>query len=81
MPGNFWLSASQHVRKDAAEPQAVFTTHLGSRHLIERGSNLFPAYLREDATIGGLQRWSDGWPPSVVKSENGTARKAPGGMP
>ena len=50
---NLWLTASQHVRKDASEPQAVFTTHLGSHHLIERGSNLFPAYLRQDATPDG----------------------------
>ena len=49
---NLWLTASQHVRKDASEPQAVFTTYLGSHHLIERGSNLFPAYLRQDAAIG-----------------------------
>ena len=57
-PGNLWLTASQHVRKDASEPQAAFTTHLGSHHLIERGSNLFPAYLRKEAAIGaeaGLQ--------------------------
>ena len=31
----------------------MFTTHLGSHHLIERGSNLFPAYLRQDATPDG----------------------------
>lgn len=49
---NLWLSASQHVRQDASEPQAVFTTHLGSHHLIERGSNLFPAYLRQEAALG-----------------------------
>ncbi len=49
---NLWFTASQHVRKDAAEPQAVFTTRLGSHHLIERGSNLFPAYLHQEAAIG-----------------------------
>ncbi len=49
---NFWLTASQHVRKDASEPQAMFTTHLGSHHLIERGSNVFPAYLRQEAGLG-----------------------------
>ena len=52
VPENLWLTASQHLRKDATEPQAVLTTHLGSHHLIERGSNLFPAYLRQDAAIG-----------------------------
>ncbi len=49
---NLWLSSSRHVRQDASEPQAVFTTHLGSRHLIERGANLFPAYLRQEAALG-----------------------------
>ncbi len=52
VPGNLWLSASQHVRQDASEPQAVFTTHLGSHHLIERGSNLFPLYLKQEAELG-----------------------------
>jgi predicted helicase len=47
-----WFTASQHVRQDASEPQAVLTTHLGSHHLIERGSNLFPAQLRQEAALG-----------------------------
>ncbi len=47
--GNFWLSAAQHLRQGALEPQTVFTKHLGSHHLIERGSNLFPAWLHEEA--------------------------------
>ena len=54
---NVWFTASQHVRRDAAEPQAVFTTHLASHHLIERGSNLFPAYLHQQSALtadGGL---------------------------
>ena len=55
-PGNLWLTASQHVRKDASEPQAAFTRHLGSHHLIERGSNLFPAYLRQGAAGGAVGR-------------------------
>ena len=46
--GNFWLSAAQHLRQGALEPQTVFTEHLGSHHLIERGSNLFPAWLCDD---------------------------------
>ena len=49
--GNLWLTAAQHLRQGAAEPQAAFTEHLGSHHLIERGSNLFPAWLREN-TLG-----------------------------
>ncbi len=47
---NLWLAASEHLRKDAKEPQAFFTRHVSSLHLIESGSNMFPAWLRE----GGL---------------------------
>ena len=46
--GNLWLSAAQHLRKDAEEPQACFTRHIGSLHLIERGALMFPAYLLDD---------------------------------
>ena len=49
--GNLWLTAAQHLRQGATDPQAVFIHHLGSHHLIERGSNLFSAWLRED-TLG-----------------------------
>ncbi len=44
--GNRWFSAAQHLRQGASEPQAVFTSRIGSLHLIERGSNMFPARLR-----------------------------------
>ena len=46
--GNMWLSAAQHLRKGAEEPQTCFTQHIGARHLIERGANWFPAWLRAD---------------------------------
>ena len=46
--GNMWLSAAQHLRKGAEEPQACFTRRLGSLHLIERTALLFPAYLCND---------------------------------
>ena len=46
--GNVWLSAAQHLRKGEEEPQACFTGHMGSLHLIERGSLMFPAWLQED---------------------------------
>ena len=49
--GNRWLTSAQHLRQGATEPQAAVTASLGSHHLIERGSNLFPAWLRED-TLG-----------------------------
>ena len=56
---NLWLSSAQHLRKGAAEPQTCFTQHIGSLHLIERGANMFPAWLRDDGLgldSGGTQR-------------------------
>ncbi len=50
--GNLWLSAARHLRRGAAEPQAYVTTHMSSSHLIERGANLFPVWLRDD-DLGG----------------------------
>ena len=46
--GNLWLSAAQHVRKGASEPQSCLTTHIGQLHLIERSANMFPLWLRDD---------------------------------
>ena len=46
---NLWLSSAQHLRKGATEPQTCFTQHIGSLHLIERGANMFPAWLRDDS--------------------------------
>ena len=43
---NLWLTAAQHVRRGAAQPQTCFTRHLGQLHLIERSASLFPAWLR-----------------------------------
>lgn len=51
--GNPWLSSAQHLRQEATEPQTVFTRILGSHHLIERGSNMFPAWLHHDGTGNG----------------------------
>ena len=45
--GNLWLTAAQHLRQGATEPQAAFTQLMGSHHLIERGANLYPAWLRD----------------------------------
>ena len=44
---NIWLSSAKHLRKFTGEPQACFARHLASLHLIERGANMFPAYLRD----------------------------------
>ncbi len=50
--GNRWLTAAQHLRQGADEPQTVFAVELGSHHLIERGSHLFPAWLRDEGLSG-----------------------------
>ena len=46
--GNLWLSAAQHLRKGAEEPQACVTEQMGCLHLIERTALMFPAWLRDD---------------------------------
>ena len=46
--GNVWLSAAPHLRKGEDEPQACVTGQIACLHLIERGANMFPLYLRED---------------------------------
>ena len=51
--GNLWLTAAQHLRRGAAEPQACFTRHLGSLHLIERTALMFPAWLVEESVGDG----------------------------
>ena len=56
LDGNLWLSSAQHLRKGAGEPQTCFTRHIGSLHLIERGANMFPAWLRDE----GLGLGTDG---------------------
>ena len=45
--GNWWVSAAQHLRKGADEPQACLTEHMGCLHLIERTALMFPAWLRD----------------------------------
>ena len=51
--GNMWISSAQHLRRGAKEPQACFAKYLASRHLIERGTNMFPAWLRDDGEDSG----------------------------
>ena len=43
--GNAWISAAQHLRKDASEPQTCYTHRIASLHLIERTSIMFPLWL------------------------------------
>ena len=61
---NLWLSSAPHLRKYSDEPQACVTRQMACLHLIERGSNLFPAWLSEDAL--GVDR-------SVARRPNLTA--------
>ena len=49
--GNLWLSAAQHLRKDASEPQTCISEHIASLHLIERTALMFPVWLC-DGRIG-----------------------------
>ena len=49
--GNMWVSVAQHLRKGEKEPQTCFTQHVGARHMIERGANWFPAWVREDGQL------------------------------
>ena len=51
--GNLWLSSAQHLRRQAAAPQACFTGRIASAHLIERGASMFPAWLRADHGVSG----------------------------
>jgi hypothetical protein len=48
--GNRWITTAKALRRGSGEPQYAVVTVLGSHHLIERASLLFPAYL--DAAHG-----------------------------
>jgi hypothetical protein len=55
--GNLWLVAAQKNRK-AFDPPFVAAT-LCARHMVERGANLFPIYLRHKQTsLGDVQAGS-----------------------
>ncbi len=51
-PENKWLSSSHRIRKGESEAQTAFTSDIASYHLIERVSNWFPAWLRNEQTDG-----------------------------
>ena len=63
--GNMWLSAAQHLRKDASEPQTCISEHIASLHLIERTALMFPAWLCDDriGSDGDRPRNPESWPP------------------
>ena len=54
--GNLWLSAAQHLRKGASEPQACVTEHMGCLHLIERTALMFPAWVKGTGDCNGNGR-------------------------
>ena len=45
---------SASANNGAAEPQTYFSRYVGARHLIERGANWYPAWLRDDGLIGEM---------------------------
>ncbi len=56
---NVWLSSAPQLRKGEAEPQACLTQQMACLHLIERGANMFPLYLRDDQfgeEVDGIKR-------------------------
>ena len=57
--GNLWLSAAQHIRKGASQPQAAVTQQLGASHVIERGASWIPLYVRDEQfgeLVDGVKR-------------------------
>ncbi len=67
--GNLWLSAAKHLRKGAEEPQTCFTEHMASLHLIERGAQMFPAYLYDNSL------WSEQQGNRIRPNLSGTAEQ------
>lgn len=61
--GNVWLSAAQQNRK-LYDP-AYFTNVYTSRHVIERGANLFPLYLRETDSLFAEAELSEAVKPNL----------------
>ena len=72
--GNLWLSAAQHLRKDASEPQTCVSEHIASLHLIERGALMFPVWLC-DGRIGSNDdslHNPGAWPPDQAAHRIGS---------
>ena len=63
-PGNLWLSAAPHLRKNADEPQACVTRHLACLHLMrhiaygQRSSTMEAELVvgQADFVVTGLRR-------------------------
>ena len=50
---NLWVASAQKLRRDFDPP--VVIQRIGAGHLIERGANLFPIYLKPFASQGAYQ--------------------------
>jgi len=57
--GNVWFAAVQKNRKDFDPPVTI--VGYGCRHIVERGANLFPLFLREnvDLSVSALRETPD----------------------
>ena len=77
--GNVWLSAAQHLRKDASEPQTCISEHIASLHLIERTALMFPAWLCDGriGSDGGRPRNPSAWPPDHAARRIGSDDDGP----
>jgi hypothetical protein len=58
--GNVWLAAVQHNRKDFDPP--IVAQRMCSLHVIERGVNMFPLWLRQDVEEGMLREFTSDKP-------------------
>lgn len=66
-PGNVWLAAAAANRKDFDPPLVL--SHHASRHVIERGANLFPAYLKQVAQVNLFGEGGSGGPQPNLSDE------------
>ena len=77
--GNMWLSAAQHLRKDASEPQTCISERIASLHLIERTALMFPAWLCDGriGSDGDSLRNPESWPPDHAPHHIGSDDDGP----
>ena len=75
--GNVWLSAAQHLRRDASEPQTCFAEHLASLHLIERTAIMFPAWLSDNDIGNDDSRNPGARPPDHAAHRTGSDGDGP----
>ena len=81
--GNLWLSAAQHLRKDASEPQTCISEHIASLHLIERTALMFPVWLCDGriGSNGDSLHNPESWPPDQAAHRAGSDDNGPRSHP